>query len=101
MVKTTNGFDLIENQTGEAAQAFGRMVAFHGQMGMYAVSYTHLDVYKRQHIPHISPTLRKEHFKACLNSKPKWQGFWAVKLLMRQCMMAQRPVPKQLLWRNV
>lgn len=41
VVKTTNGFDLIENQTGEAAQAFGRMVAFHGQMGMYvrALSY--------------------------------------------------------------
>lgn len=41
VVKTADGFDLIENETGEAAQAFGRMVAFHGQMGMYvrALSY--------------------------------------------------------------
>lgn len=41
VVKTDTGFDLIESETGEAAQAFGRMVAFHGQMGMYvrALSY--------------------------------------------------------------
>ena len=29
------GFKLIEHSEGEAAQSFGRMVAFHGQMGMY------------------------------------------------------------------
>jgi glycine dehydrogenase subunit 2 len=41
VVKTDDGFDLIESETGEASQAFGRMVAFHGQMGMYvrALSY--------------------------------------------------------------
>lgn len=41
VVKTANGFDLIESEKGEAAKAFGRMVAFHGQMGMYvrALSY--------------------------------------------------------------
>ena len=35
VVKTANGFELVENASGEAEQAFGRMVAFHGQMGMY------------------------------------------------------------------
>lgn len=35
VVKTATGFDLIESEKGEAEQAFGRMVAFHGQMGMY------------------------------------------------------------------
>ncbi len=35
------GFRLIERNEGEAAQAFGRLCAFHGQMGMYvrALSY--------------------------------------------------------------
>lgn len=41
VVKTENGFDLIENEEGIAEKSFGRMVAFHGQMGMYvrALSY--------------------------------------------------------------
>ncbi|HEX8568882.1 MAG TPA: aminomethyl-transferring glycine dehydrogenase subunit GcvPB [Caulobacteraceae bacterium] len=30
-----NGFRLVEEAEGEAAQAFGRMCVFHGQMGMY------------------------------------------------------------------
>lgn len=36
-----DGLTLIENNIGEGADAFGRMVAFHGQMGMYvrALSY--------------------------------------------------------------
>ncbi|HEX3919028.1 MAG TPA: aminomethyl-transferring glycine dehydrogenase subunit GcvPB, partial [Caulobacteraceae bacterium] len=35
------GFQLIEQNVGDAAQAFGRLCAFHGQMGMYvrALSY--------------------------------------------------------------
>lgn len=34
-------YDLVEDYKGEGANAFGRMVAFHGQMGMYvrALSY--------------------------------------------------------------
>ena len=41
VVKTKDGFDLIENADGEAAQSFGRMCVFHGNMGMYtrALSY--------------------------------------------------------------
>jgi len=41
VVHGQNGFELIEDATGAAAQAFGRMCAFHGQMGMYvrALSY--------------------------------------------------------------
>ncbi|MEM9988178.1 MAG: aminomethyl-transferring glycine dehydrogenase subunit GcvPB, partial [Pseudomonadota bacterium] len=36
-----NGFELVEEAVGEAKDAFGRMVAFHGQMGMFvrALSY--------------------------------------------------------------
>jgi glycine dehydrogenase subunit 2 len=33
--KTASGYELVESKAGEGASAFGRMVAFHGQMGMY------------------------------------------------------------------
>ena len=41
VVKTKDGFDLVEDVDGEAAQSFGRMCVFHGNMGMYtrALSY--------------------------------------------------------------
>jgi glycine dehydrogenase subunit 2 len=41
VVKRGEAFELVEYKEGEAAQAFGRLCAFHGQMGMYvrALSY--------------------------------------------------------------
>ena len=41
VVKTDDGFDLVEHADGEAEASFGRMCAFHGNMGMYtrALSY--------------------------------------------------------------
>ncbi len=41
VIKTDNGFDLVEHVEGDAAKSFGRMCAFHGNMGMYtrALSY--------------------------------------------------------------
>jgi len=38
VVKDDDGFRLIEETEGEASEAFGRMVAFHGQMGMFVRS---------------------------------------------------------------
>jgi glycine dehydrogenase subunit 2 len=35
VVKTPDGLQLVEYKTGEASQAFGRLCAFHGQMGMF------------------------------------------------------------------
>ncbi|MDJ0922752.1 MAG: aminomethyl-transferring glycine dehydrogenase subunit GcvPB [Henriciella sp.] len=35
VVNEGDGFRLIEEAEGEAAESFGRMVAFHGQMGMF------------------------------------------------------------------
>jgi glycine dehydrogenase subunit 2 len=42
VVHGAEGLEVIEHAEGEAAQAFGRMCAFHGQMGMYvrALAYT-------------------------------------------------------------
>ena len=41
VVKTDDGFDLVEHAEGDAEASFGRMCAFHGNMGMYtrALSY--------------------------------------------------------------
>jgi glycine dehydrogenase subunit 2 len=36
------GFNLVEEAEGDAAQAFGRMCAFHGQMGMYVRAYAYM-----------------------------------------------------------
>ena len=35
VVHGADGLELVEHPTGEGSQAFGRMCAFHGQMGMY------------------------------------------------------------------
>ncbi|MEO1474361.1 MAG: aminomethyl-transferring glycine dehydrogenase subunit GcvPB, partial [Pseudomonadota bacterium] len=35
VVKDDAGFRLVEDIEGEAAESFGRMIAFHGQMGMF------------------------------------------------------------------
>ncbi|MHA7900706.1 MAG: aminomethyl-transferring glycine dehydrogenase subunit GcvPB [Henriciella sp.] len=42
VVKDEDGFRLVEDIEGEAAQAFGRMVAFHGQMGMFVRALTYM-----------------------------------------------------------
>jgi glycine dehydrogenase subunit 2 len=42
VVKDEDGFRLIEDIEGEAAEAFGRMVAFHGQMGMFVRALTYM-----------------------------------------------------------
>jgi glycine dehydrogenase subunit 2 len=36
------GFHLLEHEVAEAAQSFGRMCAFHGQMGMYVRAYAYM-----------------------------------------------------------
>jgi glycine dehydrogenase subunit 2 len=42
VVSGEDGFQLIERNEGEAAQAFGRLCAFHGQMGMYVRALTYM-----------------------------------------------------------
>jgi glycine dehydrogenase subunit 2 len=43
IVHTERGaYGLAEGQAGEAAQAFGRMCAFHGQMGMFVRAYAYM-----------------------------------------------------------
>ena len=42
VIKDEDGFRLVEDIEGEAAQAFGRMVAFHGQMGMFVRALTYM-----------------------------------------------------------
>ncbi len=42
VVKDDDGFRLVEETDGEAGEAFGRMVAFHGQMGMFVRALTYM-----------------------------------------------------------
>lgn len=42
VVKDDDGFRLVEQVEGDASGAFGRMVAFHGQMGMFVRALTYM-----------------------------------------------------------
>ena len=42
VVKDEDGFHLVEDAEGQASDAFGRMVAFHGQMGMFVRALTYM-----------------------------------------------------------
>ncbi|MEH6678357.1 aminomethyl-transferring glycine dehydrogenase subunit GcvPB [Phenylobacterium sp.] len=42
VVHGANGLTLVEETVEEAAQAFGRMSAFHGQMGMFVRAYAYM-----------------------------------------------------------
>ncbi|CAN5439034.1 aminomethyl-transferring glycine dehydrogenase subunit GcvPB [soil metagenome] len=55
------GFKLVEEATGQAAQAFGRMSAFHGQMGMFVRAYAYM-------ISHGADGLRQVAEDAVLNA---------------------------------
>ena len=55
------GFSLIEHAEGAAGEAFGRMCAFHGQMGMYVRAVTYM-------MSHGSDGLRQVAEDAVLNA---------------------------------
>jgi len=42
IVKTDDGYALVEDETGDASESFGRMCAFHGQMGMFVRALTYM-----------------------------------------------------------
>jgi glycine dehydrogenase subunit 2 len=55
------GFRLVEEAKDEAAQAFGRMSAFHGQMGMFVRAYAYM-------LSHGADGLRQVAEDAVLNA---------------------------------
>ncbi len=61
LVSGPNGFELVEHQQGEAADAFGRLCAFHGQMGMYVRALAYM-------MSHGSDGLRQVAEDAVLNA---------------------------------
>ena len=61
VVHDADGFDLIERPEGAAAQAFGRMSAFHGQMGMFVRAYAYM-------LSHGADGLRQVAEDAVLNA---------------------------------
>ena len=61
VVSGPKGFDMIESPEGEAAQGFGRMVAFQGQMGMFVRAYAYM-------LSHGADGLRQVAEDAVLNA---------------------------------
>ncbi|HEX2558924.1 aminomethyl-transferring glycine dehydrogenase subunit GcvPB [Phenylobacterium sp.] len=61
VVSGEGGFKLVEEPAGEAAQAFGRMSAFHGQMGMFVRAYAYM-------LSHGTDGLRQVAEDAVLNA---------------------------------
>ena len=61
VVSNGNGFDLVEETKGPAAQGFGRMVAFQGQMGMFVRALAYM-------LSHGADGLRQVAEDAVLNA---------------------------------
>ncbi|WP_304186518.1 aminomethyl-transferring glycine dehydrogenase subunit GcvPB [Phenylobacterium aquaticum] len=61
VVSGADGFKLVEETVDEAAQGFGRMVAFQGQMGMFVRAYAYM-------LSHGSDGLRQVAEDAVLNA---------------------------------
>ena len=61
VVHGPEGLKLVEEAEGDAAQAFGRMTAFHGQMGMYVRAYAYM-------LSHGADGLRQAAEDAVLNA---------------------------------
>lgn len=61
VVSGPDGLQLVEEAAGEAAQAFGRMSAFQGQMGMFVRAYAYM-------LSHGSDGLRQVAEDAVLNA---------------------------------
>jgi glycine dehydrogenase subunit 2 len=61
VVSRDHGFKLVEEAQGPAAQAFGRMSAFHGQMGMFVRAYAYM-------LSHGADGLRQVAEDAVLNA---------------------------------
>ena len=61
VLDTGDGFGLVEEREGQGAHAFGRMCAFHGQMGMFVRAYTYM-------LSHGADGLRQVAEDAVLNA---------------------------------
>ncbi len=61
VVHGADGLQLLEQPEGEAADAFGRMCAFHGQMGMFVRAYAYM-------LSHGADGLRQAAEDAVLNA---------------------------------
>ncbi len=61
VVKDGDGFKVVEDTNGEAAESFGRMTAFHGQMGMFVRALSYM-------LSHGSDGMRQASEDAVLNA---------------------------------
>ncbi|CAM3138812.1 aminomethyl-transferring glycine dehydrogenase subunit GcvPB [Asticcacaulis taihuensis] len=82
VVSNGSGFDLVEHDEGVSAQNFGRMCAFHGQMGMFIRALTYM-------LSHGSDGLKQVAEDAVLNAnyiKASLQDLMSVPFPEGPCM---------------
>ncbi|WP_303829143.1 aminomethyl-transferring glycine dehydrogenase subunit GcvPB [Asticcacaulis taihuensis] len=82
VVSNGSGFDLVEHDEGSSAANFGRMCAFHGQMGMFIRALTYM-------LSHGSDGLRQVAEDAVLNAnyiKASLQDLMSVPFPEGPCM---------------
>jgi len=71
VVHGADGFDLIERAEDQAAGAFGRMCAFHGQMGMFVRAYAYMLSHGADGLRQVAEdaVLNANYLKAVLSSE--------------------------------
>ena len=79
LVRSAGGWRLEEEATGEAAQAFGRLCAFHGQMGMFVRALAYMQSHGADGLAQVSgdAVLNANYLKARLQDliTPAFQGW--------------------------
>jgi glycine dehydrogenase subunit 2 len=71
VVHGDDGFDLVEQAEGTAAAAFGRMCAFHGQMGMFVRAYAYMRSHGADGLRQVAEdaVLNANYLKALLSAE--------------------------------
>ena len=93
IVEDDDGFHLVEDIEAAGAQSFGRMVAFHGQMGMFVRALTYMLSHGADGLKQVAEdaVLNANYLQARLKSvmTPAFEGFCMHEALFSDAFMAQ------------
>lgn len=93
IVEDDDGFHLVEDIEAAGAQSFGRMVAFHGQMGMFVRALTYMLSHGGDGLKQVAEdaVLNANYLQARLKSvmTPAFEGFCMHEALFSDAFMAQ------------
>ncbi len=93
VVKDDDGYRLVEEIDGKAKEAFGRMVAFHGQMGMFVRALTYMLSHGGDGLKQVAEdaVLNANYIQARLNSvmTPAFEGYCMHEALFSDAFTAE------------